>query len=485
MKLSKRSFAPRFLGSVGLLFLSQHLQAIPGGENTTATDYQKLSETYISRMETASESLLNTRNSILDERAPLADSIQTLQDTLIHTQAELQEWKMRLNRLEQERSHLRSSIDSLKKNINYIKLLSEEVHTGTEASLLPGENAQYEETLNAIQLLRQHRNLSKTAELNHTAVELELTRIQSALGGFKHSGIAIENPGNHLIEGTVFHIGPANYFVSADQKTTGLLKKMDGSLMPHLFALPGYGSNEAKQLLAGEESWIPLDVTGGRAMKMEDAKGNVWDHIQKGGIVGYIIIGLGAFGLLTGLLKLWDFRELSVDKPKVFYSKLSSLTSKDIQNRNASFAAFRKSVHQLVEIALKYSSSSRDLVDEMLYAYVLLQRNHHEKRLPLLRVVAASAPLLGLLGTVVGMIKTFTLITVFGTGNAAKLSSGISEALVTTELGLIVAIPTVILFGYLAHQTETRLSLLEQYSTDLSNAIESIKSSTVTGTTEG
>jgi len=67
---------------------------------------------------------------------------------------------------------------------------------------------------------------------------------------------------------------------------------------------------------------------------------------------------------------------------------------------------------------------------------------------------------------VMGMIKTFALITVFGTGNAAKLSSGISEVLVTTELGLTVAIPALVLHGFLSHRTQRKLSLLERYAVE-------------------
>jgi biopolymer transport protein ExbB len=93
----------------------------------------------------------------------------------------------------------------------------------------------------------------------------------------------------------------------------------------------------------------------------------------------------------------------------------------------------------------------------------------------MLAVIAAAAPLLGLLGTVVGMVKTFTLITVFGTGNAAKLSSGISEALVTTELGLSVAIPALILHGFLSYRTQKNLSLLERYAVEFVAASEDHK----------
>ena len=73
------------------------------------------------------------------------------------------------------------------------------------------------------------------------------------------------------------------------------------------------------------------------------------------------------------------------------------------------------------------------------------------------------------------MVRTFALITVFGTGNAGKLASGISEVLVATELGLIVAIPTLIAHGFLAHRIQRNLSLLERYALEFITATETAK----------
>src|SRR3979409_224068 len=97
------------------------------------------------------------------------------------------------------------------------------------------------------------------------------------------------------------------------------------------------------------------------------------------------------------------------------------------------------------------------------------------RRLPLMAVIATAAPLMGLFGTVVGMVKTFALITVFGTGNAGKLSSGISEVLVATELGLAVAIPTLVAHGFLAHRIQRNLSLLERYALQFATSVGTAK----------
>ena len=90
-------------------------------------------------------------------------------------------------------------------------------------------------------------------------------------------------------------------------------------------------------------------------------------------------------------------------------------------------------------------------------------------------LTAAAAPLLGLLGTVTGMIKTFNLITIFGTGDAKSLSSGISEALVTTELGLVVAIPSLILHGLLSRMAKQKVGDLEQVSVSFINGVTGVK----------
>jgi biopolymer transport protein ExbB len=114
----------------------------------------------------------------------------------------------------------------------------------------------------------------------------------------------------------------------------------------------------------------------------------------------------------------------------------------------------------------------KELLEEHLYAVLLRQRLHYERWLPLLAVIATAAPLMGLLGTVTGMVRTFALITVFGTGNAGKLASGISEVLVATELGLMVAIPTLIAHGFLSHRIHKNLALLERYALEFVTVVQ-------------
>jgi biopolymer transport protein ExbB len=118
----------------------------------------------------------------------------------------------------------------------------------------------------------------------------------------------------------------------------------------------------------------------------------------------------------------------------------------------------------MFEEAVANADQPRGLIEEYLSVKIIIARRKLESLLPFVAIIAAAAPLMGLLGTVVGMIKTFQLITVFGTGDARSLSSGISEALVTTELGLFVAIPSLIIHGILNRMARTKWGQLEQDS---------------------
>jgi biopolymer transport protein ExbB len=94
-----------------------------------------------------------------------------------------------------------------------------------------------------------------------------------------------------------------------------------------------------------------------------------------------------------------------------------------------------------------------------------------ESLLPFIALTAAAAPLLGLLGTVTGMISTFNMISLFGTGDPKTLSGGISEALITTEFGLYVAIPAVLAHAFLSRKAKGVLGSMEQTAVGFINGV--------------
>ena len=113
----------------------------------------------------------------------------------------------------------------------------------------------------------------------------------------------------------------------------------------------------------------------------------------------------------------------------------------------------------------------RELVEEVMYEVVLTSRLKLERFLPFVAISAASAPLLGLLGTVTGIINTFKLITVFGSGDVKSLSGGISEALITTKFGLIVAIPSLLLHAFLSRKAKGVTDQMEKSAVSFTNQL--------------
>jgi biopolymer transport protein ExbB len=124
---------------------------------------------------------------------------------------------------------------------------------------------------------------------------------------------------------------------------------------------------------------------------------------------------------------------------------------------------------------VQHAREEKELLEEVLYEKLLGAQPKLERMLAFVALTAAAAPLLGLLGTVTGMIRTFKLITVFGTGDAKQLSSGISEALITTEFGLYIAVPALLAHALLARLAKGKLSDIEQTSVAFVNGLESPK----------
>ena len=120
----------------------------------------------------------------------------------------------------------------------------------------------------------------------------------------------------------------------------------------------------------------------------------------------------------------------------------------------------------LIKIALETDVGQKR--DDKLYSKLLDCKNYLEYWLGAVAVIAAVSPLLGLLGTVSGMIQTFKLMTIFGAGDPAAVSGGISQALVTTEFGLVVAIPALLLHALLSRKVKSYYAQLESCSVNLS-----------------
>ena len=202
-------------------------------------------------------------------------------------------------------------------------------------------------------------------------------------------------------------------------------------------------------LAAGEDELFPfaVDPTRGQLLAILTQAPNLRERVDQGGVIGYIIISLGVFGVL---LAIWRFVALTLESGRI-RKQLSQLDNPSDNNALGRILLAYKQVEErdVETLELKMGES------------VLREVPRINAHLPLLKIIAAVAPLMGLLGTVTGMIITFQAITLFGAGDPRLMAGGISQALITTVLGLTVAIPTLLLHNIVQGRARSLTDILQ------------------------
>ncbi len=194
---------------------------------------------------------------------------------------------------------------------------------------------------------------------------------------------------------------------------------------------------------------ISIDPSRGTILSMLVQSPTLEERVRQGGLVGYIIIGLGIFGLAVALYR---FTYLGIVGGKI--KRQAKRDEHDAGNA-------------LGRVLSVYDDNPRADVETLelkLDEAILKETPALERGNALVRVLSVVAPLLGLLGTVTGMIQVFQQIQLYGTGDPKLMAGGISMALVTTVLGLVMAIPLVLLHSMLSGRTKSLVQILEQQS---------------------
>ena len=196
-----------------------------------------------------------------------------------------------------------------------------------------------------------------------------------------------------------------------------------------------------------------IDPTRGGLLGMLTRTPTLLERVQQGGIIGYIILVIGVFGLLLVLLRLTGLGRVAGRMKR--------------QLAEPGKAVADNPLGRVLLVAGDAGDRDIDAIELLLDEAILRETPALQRGLALLKLLAAVAPLLGLLGTVTGMILTFQSITLFGTGDPKLMAGGISQALVTTVLGLIVAIPLLFSHTLLASRSRTLIQILDEQSAGL------------------
>jgi len=213
-------------------------------------------------------------------------------------------------------------------------------------------------------------------------------------------------------------------------------------------------TDSAKEMVSATESPVTfgIDVTRGGILALLVESPTLMDQVNAGGYVGYAIIILGLIGLLIAFVR---FLGLSNDSRKVTAQLKRDTASTDnpLGRVLAAYESNRNADTETIELKLSEAA--------------LKELPGLTKGLLLIKVISVVAPLMGLLGTVTGMIKTFQVITLYGAGDPKMMAGGISQALVTTVEGLVVAIPMVLLHTIVSGQSRKVINILQSQSAGL------------------
>ena len=197
----------------------------------------------------------------------------------------------------------------------------------------------------------------------------------------------------------------------------------------------------------------------------------MYEIIQKGGILIYPIIGLSVISLAVFLERLFTLRTSNFI-PKIFMEKLQLFISNNSMDEARALCDVQPcAVGNIIAQILDNLHVPVSRITEIAEEAGRAEARKLERFLPTLQTIANIAPLMGLLGTVFGMIKTFAVIAQQGVGNAQALSGGISEALFTTAAGLSVAIPTVVFYHIIRHRSEKITGEMEKAVSQIINLI--------------
>lgn len=230
----------------------------------------------------------------------------------------------------------------------------------------------------------------------------------------------------------------------------------DMNSLIELSTQPGSNAQDlAKDFQEGNNqiSNILIDPTRGMLFEMLNNKPTLMDRIHQGGLVGYIIIFLGFLGLVVAFYKMLVLN--------LSHNKINA------QMQNIKNPLDNNSLGKIAEVFYKNQHKSLVDLETKISEVILKEINHIKQGQSFVKLLSAVTPLLGLLGTVTGMITTFQAITLFGTGDPKLMAGGISTALITTVLGLVTAIPLLFAYTYISSKADAIVSILEEQSVGL------------------
>ncbi len=418
-------------------------------------------------LEEATQILSEQRNTIAEEKIPMATRLRELQQSVEKLRLEANRAARLRDSSSLDLNSLEADIKARQDEVDYLNNLMVEYLSSLESRLHPAELPKYLDTLASAFSSVDDPSLTQNDkwEVLLAALQDGIDHVDENVGAAILDGQAVSD--GQLLNGQVILYGPTAFF--SGQGQGGMLIKGETDV-PVLYALDGFQSN-IDEVIGSGTGTLPVDSTLGRAMAIQQTEESLTEHIAKGGIWIFPILGFAFVATTLSIFKFIENSRMTIGKNVDIRPIIADLKAGNKDEALAKARALPTPANDLIVNGVEGSDQPKEILEEMMIENIVTLQPKLERLLPFIQVTAAVSPLLGLLGTVTGMINTFKLITIFGTGDAKQLSGGISEALITTEFGLIVAIPSLIAYAILSRQAKSTLANLEKISMSFINGL--------------
>jgi len=356
--------------------------------------------------------------------------------------------------------------------VKFVDSLLNEYGRAFHSRLNFAEEPRYKELFETVDKAGASPDLSPKERFSQKTLLLAtaLKRSEAALGGEQIPGKALD-PAGRTQDGKVALIGPVAVFASSSGTSAGLLQQELNKPDPTVVRTDVKMEQASRALVTTGTGDLVLDPTLGNAFKLSLMQEGLVERLAKGGLIMIPLLGLGLAALGVALLKWIQLSRIPLATERDLQRVLGHITGGESEKALALARNIPGLVGGLLVAAVEHSNEKKEYIEEILYEKMLGARTKLERGLSFLALSATTGPLLGLLGTVMGMISTFKLISSFGSGDPKQLAAGISEALICTATGMAVAIPSLLLHAFLSRKAKGVIGSMEQTAVGFINGI--------------
>ncbi len=446
-------------------FLSLTAMTVEAQNVTTAADdVNKRHSLAVSEQKREEIKIAKKRRQLQQKLAKIKNEVAAAQKSLAVDKAEVKELAARRDDLQHEIATRLASKEELD-NIfldhvrNFLSL--------TEESPSSSQDSERLEQLNEYIAGNRIFDLEDMTRL----LGMYFDDIESGKHTVKYQGKILDRSGEDRTA-DIIRFGHMGALFSTEENN-GFLTFSPGSRRLLMSGDPGFFiGRDIASFFAGEANIAPIDISGGAAISQLARKESLKDRLKSGGVLVIPILLVGLAAIIITLERLFFLSRVRSNTDAlmtrvtelVFHGEFEKALQITIPHKN-------RPTGKVLMAGLVHKNERHEVIESVMSEAILTQIPRLERFIGALKVLAAVAPLLGLLGTVTGMINTFQVITTHGTGDPRLMAGGISEAMVTTQVGLAVAIPIMMAASFLGGRVKNIAHDMEEKGLALMGAL--------------